>query len=50
MDSVHKSFSYAPNKLWSELKGLFISIDKGKPSMKINTMAVYSRVILNWTD
>lgn len=36
VDSVHKSFSYAPNKLWSELKGLFISIDKGKPSMKIN--------------
>lgn len=36
VDSVHKSFSYAPNKLWSELKGLFISIDKGKPPMKIN--------------
>ncbi len=36
VDSVHKSFSFAPNKLWTELKGLFISIDKGNPPMKVN--------------
>ncbi len=36
VDSVHKSFSFAPNKLWSELKGLFMSIDKGNPPMKVN--------------
>lgn len=36
VDSVHKSFSFAPNKLWNELKGLFMSIDKGNPPMKVN--------------
>ena len=36
VDSVHNSFSFAPNKLWNELKGLFMSIDKGNPPMKVN--------------
>ncbi len=36
VDSVHKSFSFAPNKLWNELKGLFMSIDQGNPPMKVN--------------
>ncbi|MCM1134553.1 MAG: N-6 DNA methylase, partial [Clostridium sp.] len=34
--SVHNSFSLAANKLWNELKGLFASIDKGNPPMKVN--------------
>ena len=36
VDSVHNSYTFAPNKLWNELKGLFMSIDKGNPPMKIN--------------
>lgn len=37
VDSVlHNSYSFAPNKLWTELKGLFMSIDKGNPPMKVN--------------
>lgn len=36
IDSVHNSFSFSPTKLWDELKGLFLSIDKGNPTMKIN--------------
>ena len=34
--SVHNSFSLMTNKLWNELKGLFMSIDKGNPPMKVN--------------
>ncbi len=36
VNSVHGSFSMIPNKLWNELKGLFMSIDKGNPPMKVN--------------
>lgn len=36
VDSVHNSFSFTPNKLWNELRGLFMSIDQGNPPMKIN--------------
>jgi type I restriction-modification system DNA methylase subunit len=36
VDSVHNSFSFVPNKLWNELKGLFKSIDEGNPPMKVN--------------
>lgn len=36
VDSVHGSFLMIPNKLWTELKGLFMSIDKGNPPMKVN--------------
>lgn len=34
--SVHNSFSFTSNKLWNELKGLFMSIDRGNPPMKVN--------------
>ncbi len=36
VDSVHNSYSFAPNKLWNELKGLFMSIDRGNVPMKVN--------------
>lgn len=36
VESVHNSFSFAPNKLWNELRGLFMSIDQGNPPMKVN--------------
>ena len=36
IDSTHNSFSFSPTKLWDELRGLFIAIDKGNPPMKIN--------------
>jgi len=36
LDSAHKSFEFSEMKIWSQLKGLFASIDKGNPSMQIN--------------
>ncbi len=36
VDTVHNSFSFMPNKLWNELKGLFTSIDKGNLPMGVN--------------
>ena len=36
IEATRHSFSFSTNKIWSELKGLFKSIDKGNPSMKIN--------------
>lgn len=36
VESAKNSFSFETNKLWNELRGLFISIDKGNPQMKIN--------------
>lgn len=36
IETAHLSFSFSTNKIWSELKGLFQSIDKGNPPMKIN--------------
>lgn len=36
VDNAKNSFSFSPTKLWEELKGLFASIDKGNPPMKIN--------------
>ena len=43
IDSVHNSFSFSPTKLWDELKGLFLSIDKGNPPMKINRYDLFER-------
>ena len=36
IDNAKNSFSFSPTKLWEQLKGLFASIDKGNPPMKIN--------------
>ncbi|MCL1880656.1 MAG: BREX-1 system adenine-specific DNA-methyltransferase PglX [Oscillospiraceae bacterium] len=36
IDSPQSSFIIVENRLWNELKGLFRSIDKGYPPMKIN--------------
>lgn len=36
VDSVNNSFSLDSNKLWNELKGLFVSIDKGNLPRHIN--------------
>lgn len=36
LDSAHKSFDFSETKIWSQLKGLFASIDRGNPPMKIN--------------
>ena len=36
IESAKHSFTMRPNKLWEELKGLFDSIDRGNPPMKIN--------------
>lgn len=36
IENAKQSFSFSPNKLWSQLKDLFVSIDKGNPPMKIN--------------
>lgn len=36
IETAKSSFSFAPNKLWDQLRGLFASIDQGNPPMKIN--------------
>lgn len=36
IDNAKNSFSFSSTKLWEQLKGLFASIDKGNPPMKIN--------------
>ena len=36
IDNAKQSFVFSPNKLWDNLRGLFSSIDKGNPPMKIN--------------
>lgn len=36
IDNARSSFSFSPNKLWEQLRGLFASIDQGNPPMKIN--------------
>ena len=36
IETAKQSFSFSPNKLWEQLRGLFASIDKGNPPMKIN--------------
>ena len=36
IDTAKQSFSFSPNKIWEQLKGLFASIDQGNPPMKIN--------------
>ena len=36
VENARHSFSFSPYKLWDQLKGLFHSIDKGNPPMKIN--------------
>ncbi len=36
VENANNSFSIMPNKLWTQLKSLFESIDKGNPPMKIN--------------
>ena len=36
IDNAKNSFSFSPTKLWDQLKGLFLSIDKGNPPMRIN--------------
>ena len=36
IDTAKQSFSFSPNKLWEQLRGLFASIDQGNPPMKIN--------------
>lgn len=36
IDNAKNSFSFSPTKIWEQLKGLFASIDKGNPPMKIN--------------
>ena len=36
IETAKSSYSFAPNKLWDQLRGLFASIDKGNPPMKIN--------------
>lgn len=36
IDNAKNSFSFSPTKLWEQLKGLFASIDKGNPPMRIN--------------
>lgn len=36
IENAKQSFIFSQNKLWDQLKGLFASIDKGNPPMKIN--------------
>lgn len=36
IENAKQSFVFSPNKLWDNLRGLFSSIDKGNPPMKIN--------------
>ena len=36
IDTAKQTFSFSPNKLWEQLRGLFYSIDQGNPPMKIN--------------
>ncbi|MDR1687663.1 MAG: N-6 DNA methylase [Clostridiales bacterium] len=36
IEAAKKSFIMIPNRLWAQLNGLFHSIDKGNPPMKIN--------------
>ena len=36
IDAAEHSFSFSNTKLWDQLRGLFVSIDKGNPPMKIN--------------
>lgn len=36
IETAKQSFSSSPNKLWEQLRGLFASIDRGNPPMKIN--------------
>lgn len=36
IETAKQSFSFSPNKLWDQLRGLFASIDQGNPPMKIN--------------
>lgn len=36
IENAKSSFSFSPNKLWEQLRGLFASIDQGNPPMKIN--------------
>lgn len=36
INNAKNSFLFTQSKLWNELKGLFASIDKGNPPMKIN--------------
>lgn len=36
IDNARSSFSFSPNKLWEQLRGLFASIDQGNPTMRIN--------------
>lgn len=36
IESSEHSFSFSQTKIWDELRGLFKSIDKGNPPMKIN--------------
>ena len=36
INNAKNSFSFSSTKLWEQLKGLFASIDKGNPPMKIN--------------
>ena len=36
IETAKQSFSFSPNKLWEQLRGLFASIDQGNPPMKIN--------------
>ena len=36
IETAKQSFSFTPNKLWEQLRGLFAAIDQGNPPMKIN--------------
>jgi hypothetical protein len=36
IETSHNSFSFSQTKLWDQLRGLFMAIDKGNPPMKIN--------------
>ena len=36
IEAAKNSFVMSPNRLWEQLRGLFHSIDKGNPPMKIN--------------
>lgn len=36
IETAKSSFTFSPNKLWEQLRGLFASIDQGNPPMKIN--------------
>ncbi len=36
VENAKHSFSFSPYKLWDQLKGLFTSIDKGNPPLRIN--------------